>query len=112
MLVAGAMADKARKMDRRGPIEGLPGGSAVGLLRSAQVVIPGSWDRVPHRAPHGEPASPSAYVSASLCVSREEIKSLKKKKKISFPPTAKVSKEVAVSTKRKLYFFLKNFLFI
>ena len=32
-------------------------------LPSAQVVILGSWDRVPHRAPHREPASPSACVS-------------------------------------------------
>ena len=29
----------------------------------------GSWDRVPHRAPYMDPASPSAYVSASLPVS-------------------------------------------
>ena len=35
----------------------------------AQVVIPGSWDQVLHQAPHREPASPSACVSASLCVS-------------------------------------------
>ena len=33
------------------------------------LLIPGSWDRVPHGAPREEPASPSAYVSASLCVS-------------------------------------------
>ena len=38
-------------------------------LPLAQVVIPGSWDQVPHRAPRGEPASPSAYVSASLSLS-------------------------------------------
>ena len=30
---------------------------------------PGIWDLVPHQAPCGEPASPSAYVSASLSVS-------------------------------------------
>ena len=42
------------------------GGSAVEHLPLAQGVIPGSWDRVPHRAPRGEPASPSAYVSVSL----------------------------------------------
>ena len=29
----------------------------------AQGVILGSWDRVPHWAPHKEPASPSTYVS-------------------------------------------------
>ena len=49
----------------------------------AQGVIPGSWDRVLHRALHREPASPSAYVSASLCVSlmNKQIKSLKKKER-------------------------------
>ena len=36
------------------------GGSVVEHLPSAQIMIPGSWDRVPHRAPHREPASPSA----------------------------------------------------
>ena len=38
---------------------------------SAQGVIPETRDRVPHRAPCWEPASPSACVSASLslCVS-------------------------------------------
>ena len=44
--------------------QGHLGGSVVKHLPSAQVVIPGSWDRVPHRGPHGEPASPSACVSA------------------------------------------------
>ena len=38
-------------------------------LPSAQGVILESWDQVPHRAPCTEPASPSAYVSASLSVS-------------------------------------------
>ena len=42
------------------------GGSVVEHLPLAQGVIPGSWDRVPHRAPCVEPASPSACVSASL----------------------------------------------
>ena len=47
------------------------GGSVVERQPLAQGVIPGSWDRVPHQAPPGEPASPSAYVSAplSLCLS-------------------------------------------
>ena len=48
-------------------IKGHLGGSVVEPL--TQVVIPGSWDRVPHWAPLKEPASPSACVSASLCVS-------------------------------------------
>ena len=33
-------------------------------LPLARLVILGSWDQVPHEAPHREPASPSAYVSA------------------------------------------------
>ena len=48
---------------------GPPGGSVVGHLPLAQGVIPGSWDRVPHRGPCREPASPSACVSASVSVS-------------------------------------------
>ena len=45
------------------------GGSVVECLPLAQVVILGSWDRVPYQAPHEEPAYPSAYVSASVCLS-------------------------------------------
>ena len=45
------------------------GGSVVECLPLAQGMIPGSWDGVPHQAPCMEPASPSAYVSASLSVS-------------------------------------------
>ena len=45
------------------------GGSMVEDLPSAQGVISGSRDCVPHRAPGREPASPSACVSASLTVS-------------------------------------------
>ena len=45
------------------------GRSAVEHLPSAQGVIPGSWDRVPHRGPCREPDSPSACVSASLSAS-------------------------------------------
>ena len=45
------------------------GGSAVERLPSAQGVILGSRDRVLHRAPCREPASPSA----SLCVSHEQV---------------------------------------
>ena len=47
------------------------GGSAVEHLPSAQGVISGYWDLVPHQAPHRELASPSACVSASLSVSHE-----------------------------------------
>ena len=42
---------------------------SVKHLPSSQVMISGSWDRVLHQAPCVEPASPSAYVSASLFVS-------------------------------------------
>ena len=49
---------------------GCLGGSMVERLPLAQGLIPDSQDRVPHRAPCMEPASlPSAYDSASLCVS-------------------------------------------
>ena len=41
-------------------------GSVVERLPLAQVMIPGSWDRVPHQSPRREPTSPSACVSASL----------------------------------------------
>ena len=44
------------------------GDSVVESLLLAQVVIPWSWDRVPHWASLMEPASPSACVSASACV--------------------------------------------
>ena len=40
-------------------------------LPSAQGVILESGDEVPRQAPCMEPASPSACVSASLCVSHE-----------------------------------------
>ena len=52
--------------------EGCPGGSVVEHLPSAQVVIPGSWDGVPHRAPRVEPASPSACVCLPLSVSHKQ----------------------------------------
>ena len=47
---------------------GLLGDSVVKGLPLAQGVILGSWDQIPHQAPCEEPASPSACVSASLCV--------------------------------------------
>ena len=48
------------------------GGSLVEHLPSAQVVILGSWDQVSHQVAQREPASPSAYVSASLSVVSHE----------------------------------------
>ena len=44
---------------------GSPGGSVVEHLPLAQGMILEAQDRVPHRAPCMEPASPSAFVSAS-----------------------------------------------
>ena len=44
------------------------GGIVVEHLPLAQVVILGSWDQVPHQAPHREPASPLP-MSLPLCVS-------------------------------------------
>ena len=49
------------------------GGSVVKHLPLAEAMIPRSWYRVPHQAPHGDPASPSAYVSAFLFFSHESI---------------------------------------
>ena len=49
--------------------KGHQGGSVVEHLPLAQVVIAGSWDQVLHQAPRREPASTSAYVSASMCLS-------------------------------------------
>ena len=55
---------------------------AVECLPLAQGVILESWDQVLHWASCMESASPSAYVSASLCVSfmNKYIKSKKEKK--------------------------------
>ena len=53
----------------KGDIEGHLGGSVVEHLPLAQVVNPGSWDRVLHQASHREPVSPPACVSASLSMS-------------------------------------------
>ena len=55
--------------DQETETQGHLGGSAVERLPSAQGEIPESGDQVPHQAPHREPPSPSACVSASLCVS-------------------------------------------
>ena len=50
-------------------IESHLGGSVVECLPSAQGMIPESWDEIPHQTPCRVPASPFAYVSASLWVS-------------------------------------------
>ena len=47
----------------------IPGWLVVEGLPSTKGVIPESWDLVPHWGPCMEPASSSAYVSASLAVS-------------------------------------------
>ena len=52
--------------------EGRLGGSAVEYLPAARVVIPGSWDRVPHQSSHGSLRLPrSMFLLLSL--SRESI---------------------------------------
>ena len=56
-------------LDLKIPCSGQPGWLSGLVLPSAWVVILESQDRVPHQAPYGEPASPSACVSASLCLS-------------------------------------------
>ena len=48
--------------------EGWLGGSVVGHLPLAQVMILGSWDWVLDVASSREPGSPFAYVSVSVCV--------------------------------------------
>ena len=55
--------------EEENPGEGHLGSSVVECLPLAQVLIPGSWDEVLHQVSLREPASPSAYVSACLCVS-------------------------------------------
>ena len=60
-----------RTMEIKSWGQGCLGGSAVEHLPSAQGVISVSWDCVPHQSPCIEPASPSAYVSVSVCVSHE-----------------------------------------
>ena len=56
-------------LEYRNDSGGTPGcGSVVEGLPLAQVMILGSWDPVPYQAPHREPVSPSAYVSASFFV--------------------------------------------
>ena len=47
-------------------IKNFSGTWVVECLPLAQVVIPKSWDGVPCGDPHREPASPAAYVSASV----------------------------------------------
>ena len=62
-------------------VEARLGGSVVEHLSSVQVVIPGSWDPVPHWVPLREPASPSTCVCLSVCVSREQINKIFKTEK-------------------------------
>ena len=67
-LIVGAISvicDTEVILDQDTP-EGRLGGSAAEHLPLAQVMIPEIRDQVPHQAPCGESAYPSAYVSASL----------------------------------------------
>ena len=50
-------------------VEGCLGGSVVERLSSAQGMIPGSWDRVPHQVHVREPASLPMSLPLSLCLS-------------------------------------------
>ena len=67
---------RVSSMERQGPscvlkrlFWGPLGGSVVERLPLAQGLILEFWDGVLHCDPFREPAFPSAYVSASLCVS-------------------------------------------
>ena len=62
---------KMSKQNTKLAKEGRLGSSAVEHLPSAQGMILESQNQVPHWAPCMESASPSAYMSASLCVSHE-----------------------------------------
>ena len=59
---------------------GYLGSSVVECLLLTQVMIPESWDRVPHQATQRQYASPSAYVSASLFFINKYINNFKKRK--------------------------------
>ena len=73
--------------------EGCLGGLAVEYLPLAQGVTLGSADQIPHRAPCGEPASPSTCVYASLAVSlmNKGVKSFKKLKIKSLKETREMN---------------------
>ena len=64
-------------------IRGQPGWLSGLALRSAQGVILETWDPVPCQVPCMEPASPSAFLFLSLCVSHEWINKIFKKNVIS-----------------------------
>ena len=61
--------DAAKYFIQKSRVRGHLGGSVLEGLPSTQVVILGSWDQVVLQAPRRELASPSAYVSPSLCLS-------------------------------------------
>ena len=58
-----------RSPDLKMVLQGQPGWLSGLVPPSAQGVILETRNRVPHRAPCTEPASPSAYVPASLSLS-------------------------------------------
>ena len=63
--------DKGKYSFIRKHIAGQPGWLSGLALPSAQGVILGTQDQVPHWVPRREPASPSACVFASLCISHK-----------------------------------------
>ena len=61
-------------------IEGHLSGSVVEHLPSAQIMIPGSWDRVPHQVPRRCLFFPlPVSLPLFLCVSHEQINKILKK---------------------------------
>ena len=59
-------------------------GSVVERLSLAQGLIPGSWDRVLHRAPPGELLPLPVSLPLSLCVSHEYINKIFFKKRLQW----------------------------
>ena len=102
----------ARKSSIKVIIFGHLGDLVVEHLPLAQVMIPRSQDRVTHQAHCREPASPSAYVSASLSVSlmNEWIKSLKKKVIIFLSSSSRLPEKI--SKFNKIHYYCANFSFI
>ena len=70
-------------------LEGRRGGSVVAHLPLAQSLIPGSWNRNSHWAPHGEPVFPLPVSLPLFCVSHEKINKIFLKKSLEITQLCK-----------------------